>query len=570
MPALFTENGPHSGQRHELGATNPTIIGRHPECHIVVDVGAVSRHHAQILEVGGQFFVEDLNSRNGTSVNGEPVRGRHRLSLGDRIQVCDIIFRFGSPATPAPLGSPDNVHASSVFIEDVPTDSSRVMSRLDVVGSGSKSGSLSISSTAEAKLKALIDISRALSRSVRVDSVLPTVLDSLFQLFIQADRGFVILRNEDGVLIPRHTKLRRGDDDRMIRLSKTIINEVVETKQAVLSTDAMDDQRFQLSESIADFRIRSFVCAPLLDAEQNVLGAIQLDSLDHRNRFRPEDLDLLVSVAGQAGIAIDNAQLHEEVVQMRVLERDLELASEVQKSFLPQRSPKLDRYQIDHFYQPAEKVGGDYYDYVALPDGRVAVVLADVVGHGMAAALQTAQLSAALKFSLATNEDPAEAVTSLNRTLSEGSLEDRLITFCMLVLNPGDGHITVVNAGHMPPLLCRKDEPPVELGADLPSSPALLIAEDYPYRSFEFTLVDGDRVLLYTDGLNESMNAAGDLYGKERLIEQAGPEQSAQETTIRLVNDVRKFAAGYPQKDDMCLVCCRRGPVEMSGTAPAG
>lgn len=548
MPLLITENGPNSGERYSLD--NPTtILGRHPDCHVVIDVGAVSRHHAKVLEIGGQYYVEDLNSRNGTSVNGDLVRSRQRLHVGDHIQVCDISFRFDSPSSSLMDEEP-----SGVVIEEMPNDSSRVMSRIDII---SASGSIALATTPEAKLQALIEISRGLSRTLEVDRVLPTLLDSLFRLFIQADRGFIILRNEDGQLIPRHTKLRRGDDDRLIRLSKTIIDQVVETKQAILSTDTMDDSRFQLSESIADFRIRSFICAPLLDVEENVLGTIQLDSLDHRNHFRPEDLDLLASVAGQAGIAIDNAQMHEEVVHKRVLERDLELASQVQQSFLPQRSPLLDHYQLDHYYQPADQVGGDYFDYISLPDGRVAVVLADVVGHGMAAALQTAQLSAALKFSLATKSDLTEAICSLNETLSEGSLDDRFITFCMIVLHPDDTKITIVNAGHMPPLLCRGDDEPIELGADVRSVP-LLVIDSFPYKSVEVGLEDGDHVLMYTDGLNEAMNASGELYGMSRLFQQAKGVQGGAELTERLIDDVRNHADGIAQNDDMCIVCCSR------------
>lgn len=557
MAALITENGPNTGREYKLD-TGTTIVGRHPECDVVVDVGAVSRHHAQLMDIGGQYYVEDLNSRNGTFVNGDPVNGRQRLQFGDRIQVCDITFRFDQPGAAAVPGifSTQDDEPSSVLLADMPSDSSRVMSRLDVLGGGS--GSIAIATTAEAKLKALIEISRALSRTLSIEEVLPTVLDSLFQLFIQADRGFIILRNEEGNLIPRHTKLRRGDDDKLIRLSKTIIDQVVESKQALLSTDTTDDQRFALSESIADFRIRSFICAPLLDAEGNVLGAIQLDSLDHRNRFRPEDLDLLASVAGQAGIAVDNARLHDEVVQARVLERDMELASQVQKSYLPQRAPQSDSYQFTDFYQPAEKVGGDYFDYVSLPDGRIAVVLADVVGHGMAAALQTAQLSAALQLSLVTNDCPAKAIRSLNRTLSDGSLPDRFITFCMLVLYPDSPKITIVNAGHMPPLLIRGDESPVELGADVIAVP-LLILDSFEYEAVDVMLEDGDRVLMYTDGVNESVNASDELYGVERLVEQVRGSQSGSEITERLIDDVRHFAGGIPQKDDMCLVCCTRG-----------
>ncbi len=552
MPLLMTENGPEPGRQYKLdGGT--TVIGRHPECDVVVEVGAVSRHHAQVMEIGGTYYLEDLNSRNGTFVNGDPVSGRQRLEIGDRIQVCDVNFLFRDNVIPLSMIDDE---PSSVLITELPRDSSRVMSRLDVLGGGA-SGSVAIATTPESKLQALIEISRSLSRTLSIDEVLPTVLDSLFRIFVQADRGFVILRNEEGTLIPRHTKLRRGDDDKLIRISKTIVDQVVETKQALLSSDTMDDQRFALSESIADFRIRSFICAPLLDAQENVLGAIQLDSLDHRNRFKPEDLDLLASVAGQAGLAIDNAQLHDEVVQMRVLERDMELASQVQRSFLPENPPTSGRYQFTHYYQPADKVGGDYYDYVSLPDGRIAVVLADVVGHGMAASLQTAQLSAALKFSLATKQDPAEAIFELNQTLSEGSLPDRFITFCMLVFHPDSQKMTIVNAGHMPPLLIRGTDPPTELGADIRAVP-LLIVDDFEYRAVDFELQDGDRVVMYTDGINESINANDELYGIDRLVAQVRGAQSGPELTERLIDDVRHFAGGVPQKDDMCLVCCTR------------
>jgi len=551
MPLLTTENGPETGRLYQLDSST-TVIGRHPECDVVVDVGAVSRHHAQVVEIGGSFYVEDLNSRNGTFVNGDPINGRHRLQFGDRIQVCDIKFLFRDTALMEAIDD----EPSSVLLTEFPKDSSRVMSRLDVMGGGS--GSVAIATTPEAKLRALIDISQSLARTLSIGEVLPSVLDSLFRVFIQADRGFVILRNEEDQLIPRHTKLRRGDDDKLIRISKTIVDQVVETKQALLSTDTTDDQRFALSESIADFRIRSFICAPLLDAQANVLGAIQLDSLDHRNRFKPEDLDLLASVAGQAGIAIDNAQLHDEVVQMRVLERDMELASQVQQSFLPQKAPHCDKYQFTHFYQPADKVGGDYYDYVTLPDGRIVVVLADVVGHGMAAAMQTAQLSAALKFSLVTKSEPAEAIFELNQTLSEGSLPDRFITFCMLVFHPDSSKMTIVNAGHMPPILIRASEEPVELGADVRAVP-LLIMDDFEYQAVDVDLQKGDRVVMYTDGINESINANDEEYGFDRLVAQVRGAQSGTELTERLIDDVRHFAGGVPQKDDICLVVATLG-----------
>ncbi len=516
MSSIYLENGPQVGSSYQL-ASGKTVVGRHPDCDVVVDVGAVSRKHAQFLEMGGQYYVEDLNSRNGTFVNGEMINGRYELKLGDRIQVCDITFRFDMPSSQS--GAVDELAAPGVLLEDSPNAaSSRIMSSIDLLSNNT--GSLEISATSDVKLQALLEITRSLTRTLAIDEVMPRLLDQLFKIFVQADRGFVILRGPDGELIPRHTKLRRGDDDRMIRLSKTIIKRVVETKQAILSTDTMDDQRFQLSESIANFRIRSFICAPLPDAEGNILGVIQLDSLDSKHRFRDNDLDLLLSVAGQAGLAIDNAQLHDQVVRQRVLERDLELASQVQKGFLPSNVPKLDRFELSQYYEPADKVGGDYFDFITLPGDRMAVVLADVVGHGMAAALQTAQLSTALQFALSSQTDPAAAIEELNEKLSLNSLEDRFITLCMLILDMNESKISIVNAGHMPPLLCREGQDPFELGADVRDLP-LLVFDSFAYRMVEVELEEGDLVLLYTDGLTESENAAGELYGLERVVDQA-------------------------------------------------
>src|SRR5690606_19891517 len=173
-----------------------------------------------------------------------------------------------------------------------------------------------------------------------------------------------------------------------------------------------------------DFRIRSMMCAPLLTADGEAIGVIQIDTLDQRHRFTEDDLDLLASVASQAAIAIDNAQLHEAALRQRAITRDLEVAREVQKGFLPERPPQVGDFQFYNYYQPANQVGGDYFDYVELPDGRLAVIVADVVGHGIAAALLMARLAAEVRFSLATEMRPATAVARLNNMFSRGAFDD--------------------------------------------------------------------------------------------------------------------------------------------------
>jgi len=183
------------------------------------------------------------------------------------------------------------------------------------------------------------------------------VLNSLFKIFVQADRAFIVMKTEGGQLVPLATKVRREGADDTIRVSRTIVNQVMEAKEAILSADAASDQKFEMSQSIADFRIRAMMCAPLLDSEGKAMGVLQIDTLDQRKRFQKEDLDVLASVAAQAGIAIDNAQMHETALKQKAMERDLEVAKEVQKSFLPEKPPEVPGYRFFNYYQPANHIG---------------------------------------------------------------------------------------------------------------------------------------------------------------------------------------------------------------------
>jgi sigma-B regulation protein RsbU (phosphoserine phosphatase) len=549
MAFLQAENGSSAGQRHDL-TKERYVLGRHPECDIVVDAGAVSRHHAQLLRAGEDYYVEDMNSRNGTFVNDQMIFGRHRLVRGDRIRVCDISFVFHDDQR----AGNDDPSSIAVLVDDSQESSmSTIMSKLDV---SSEDGNVRFSATPEAQLKALVEITKSLSRSLSLDQVLPRVLNSLFKVFLQADRGFILLRDNRGELAARWTKLRREGSTETIRISRTIVKEVVRSKQAILSADAAADARFELSESVADFRIRSMMCAPLIDSDSEVMGAIQVDTLDQRNRFRQEDLEVLVSVASQAAVAIDNAKLHEAALQQRALARDLELAREVQKGFLPDRPPLLAGYDFFDYYQPANHVGGDYYDYIPLPDNRLGIVVADVVGHGVAAALLMSKLSASVRFSLAMESEPALALTRLNRTLSPETFDGRFVTLVMVVLNSQSHEITLVNAGHMAPLLRRANGTITDLGSGKSGMP-LMVEEAYEYQQYIDQLQPGDTLVLFTDGITEATNQNDELYGTARLREQvrtAAPPQVGQQ----VIADVERFMGERAAKDDMCLVCCGR------------
>ena len=202
------------------------------------------------------------------------------------------------------------------------------------------------------------------------------------------------------------------------------------TGEAILSIDASDDERFDSSQSIADFSIRSMICAPLKDADGNAFGALQIDSTQGGGQFMEEDTDLLSGVAAQAGIVINNARMHEEALKQKEVQQDLKLATEVQQAFLPDSEPVGTGYRVSSFYQAANHIGGDYFDYVEMADGRIGVVVADVVGHGVAAAMFMAKLSAETRFCLAREPDVAKAIEQLNDRMSRLQVE-RFITFLL-------------------------------------------------------------------------------------------------------------------------------------------
>jgi serine phosphatase RsbU (regulator of sigma subunit) len=210
------------------------------------------------------------------------------------------------------------------------------------------------------------------------------------------------------------------------------------------------------------------------------------------------------------------------------------------------------------YYQPASHVGGDFYDYIPMPDGRMGIVVADVVGHGVAAAMLTAKLAAHIRYKLLSSQRPADAVNALNASLSCELVEDHFVTLVLAVVAPETGHVTLVNAGHVPPLRATRDGRVVDTGMRESGWP-LGIEPGAEYQQHELQLDPGDVVALYTDGVNESLNAAGEMYGIERLRRQlrAGPPD-LQQLGQSIVDDIRDYVRISPPGDDMCLILIAR------------
>src|SRR5215211_3756847 len=429
MPSLIltkTPDGSATGERHPLG-NEPLIIGRSPDkCRVVLPANAVSREHARIIPAGGQYFVEDLQSRNKTYVNNKVIEGKwpSPLKNGDNIKICDFLFSFHDETAKGRFGNkpprgPDD--------EDEETSNTTVEATFN---RASPKDFLVIQP--QEKLRALLDITTALTKTLNVELLLPQIADELFRVFKQADRCFIIQVDEDDRLRPVVTKLRRpaaGNE----RFSRTIVRRCLETLQSYLSEDATADSDVSAAQSIAEFKIRSVMCVPLATQDGKPLGVIQLDSQDRTKKFSQEDLKFLICVAAQAGIALENARMHETILNQQKLEEENRAATRVQKGFLPQSFPLLPGYEFFAHYTAARTVGGDYYDFIPLPDGKLAILLGDVCGKGVPAALLMARLSGEARVSMLTQPDVAAAVTHLNDQLMQANLEDRYVTLSAFV-----------------------------------------------------------------------------------------------------------------------------------------
>jgi serine phosphatase RsbU (regulator of sigma subunit)/pSer/pThr/pTyr-binding forkhead associated (FHA) protein len=561
MASLTIVQGGEVGKVYPLDGQR-WVMGRSPECDLVLDVAAVSRRHVILTKEDGHYFVQDLGSRNGTYINNHRVEDRGPLRNGDQMLICDILFEFYDEAGPPKLSGsePDKASLLQPLLTDAEDDmdaTSQIMATFDVSrGTGSI---WQMSAKPEVQLQAWVEISNNLSNTLSVKEILPKILDSLFKIFVQADRGFVVMRpRPDAPLVPVATKARKASDEEKMRVSRTIVNKAMQDKKAILSADASTDERFGMAQSIADFQIRSLICAPMIASNGESLGVILVDTNNQMSRFTDLDLQVLAGIANQAAIALDNARLHQEALSQVALQRDMEVAKQMQLTLLPKHSPEVAGYHFFAFYESAYQVGGDYYDYVALPDNRLAVVVGDVAGKGVPAAILMAKLSSDVRQWLSIEPNPAKALGKINQIFSGYGWDDRFVTMVVAVIDPSKNQLTLVNAGHMPPMLRNAAGEVSEIGGEQAGLPVGVV-DDYEFEAYQHDLSPGDLVTIFTDGFSEAMNSERELYGIERMSRLIGTKEvKTMEIGNHLLADVRQFAGDFPQSDDMCLVCLGR------------
>lgn len=553
MPILEITSGKQAGKRITLSKDRrETVIGRHPMCDVVLAEGAVSRKHVRITREGEEFFVEDLGSLNGTQINGVSIEGRQPLVDQDRVQVQHVTMRFHE--------SDSKMNSSTGFFDTRNDDTANIESPSDILASVDVgSGIRHKQSNADTTLKAFQEIILSVGNAMATTEVIQRVFESVFRIFPQANCGHALIREPKGKRLVNHTYLRgrkgeKPDPAANRSVSATIVKKVMNEGVAILSADAANDERFSASESITSLRIRSVLCAPLMDSNGKAMGAIQVESTASGQLFNQDDLDLLASIAALVANAVERSRVHQELLELEFQNQELETARDVQREFLPQRSPEIDGYHFFAFYEPAYHVGGDYYDYVTFPDGRLAMALGDVSGKGIGAALFTARLCSEVRFSLSNHKKLSDAVSALNRSMFGDTFQGRFVTFVVGSLDPKTHKLTLVNAGHMPPLLCRNGEVlPIGEGKN---GPPLAFDTTWKYDELTIQLEPGDTVVAYTDGISEATNAAKEMLNNDgvRKILASYPADADIPLGQHLLDKVREFVGEMDQGDDTCMV----------------
>lgn len=420
--------------------------------------------------------------------------------------------------------------------------------------------------TAERKVALLLDVSQRTRGTLDLDEILDRLLTTLASL-VDFDAGGIFVLSDTMV----HARVapgqliagmaRRGydpapaDRDAVLFHGAGITGHVIRSGEARLVSDVRLDPHYFAGRAST----RSEAAAPIR-WNGHAVGAINLES-DRPGAFGPRELDVLSFFAGVAAIAIEKATLHERLLENERLEQQMRLAQEAQARLLPGRPPDVPGWSIAGRCIPTLRIGGDYFDAIALPDGRIGLVVADVAGKGVAAALVMSAFRALVRDHYERGMALGEIACTLNRRLPDVLAGIVFVTAFLAVLDPADGALAYVNCGHNPPFVVRAAGDPARRVEWLPRGGTVLGAfSGTQFEVGELRLGDGDLLLLYTDGVVESGDRARCEYGAERLAEVTArladlPPAQVVEELIRLN---RSFSGSVEFDDDFTLLAVRR------------
>jgi serine phosphatase RsbU (regulator of sigma subunit) len=400
------------------------------------------------------------------------------------------------------------------------------------------------------QLGALVRAGRELAGHCSLDELFPLILNLTVDA-VNASRGAVMTLERNGEL---QTRTTRGEG---LRISTAVRDRVLEQRKSLLVRDTSEEIEFAGRQSILVQEIRSFLAVPLQTDEQ-VIGLIYLDSPRLIREFTVNDLNLVTVMANIAAIRIEHARLVEAEQTRMLLIRDLERAAEIQRGLLRDRAPDVAGLDLAGYNAPCRTVGGDYYDFLPYPDGRVTVLIGDVSGKGMGAALLMSSLQARCRVVFDQPGDLSEQVSHLNRITTGNCPGNCFITFCAAMLDPRNGELSYCNAGHNAPLLLHASGELELLDA---TGLVLGITPNASYEQKTRRFERDNLLLLFSDGVTEARRPEADEeFGEERLMDLLRKYQGQPAAAIleAMKAEIASFIDNTPPPDDITLVAARR------------
>ena len=533
MPDAHIEVNDALGRRVIAMDKATFIIGRRSGSDVHVMDTEVSREHAEIAQVAGQFLVRDKGSRYGTFVNGSQVQ-EQALASGDRIRLgksgkAEILFWIGE----APIA--DTLSGGAAVIGGF------------------------------RQVASLLETLQAVGSARLLDEVLVLVMDAAIEI-TEAERGFVMLANPAGEL---ELKLARAAGKMPLpgtgfERSRKIPEAVYASGTARLVTDLQDGDLAQAHEGTIALGIRHVLCVPLrlvryvehagtTPASQSI-GVLYLDSREKGTLLSPTARAALETLAAEAAGAIENTRLYREALEKARIDEELKIASQIQQSLLPKPERRGAFFEAYGRSVACRAIGGDFFEYMDLPDGRFGFALGDVAGKGPLAALLTILLQGLFAAHANASPEPSVTATRVNAGMLSRAIPARFATAFYGVLS-ADGVLTYCNAGHNPPFLFSNGTVRTLATGGM----VLGIFDVVPYEQESVQLQPGDVIVLFSDGVSEAMNAAYEEFGEDRIPDAVRPAlgNSPQQILETLLAAVHAFADGVPMRDDVTAVVLR-------------
>lgn len=558
MASLVFLAGPIAGRRYKLG-DGEYVIGRRSDCQIFVPDMRVSRQHARLWRENEGWSLEDLGSNNGTFINGLRLQARAQLRHDDEITIANNKIRVDAqdhPSEPRPLES------QLVTIVEV-GGQSVIKSREDstVRTPLISTGLLSVTDQKavrliERKLDALTQILHATASSDSEEALLEKIADALLELFPQAEAVGVLVEGERTgelrVQCQRHRHNPKSDPgatgphtpllERGVRVPGTIIQHVVSDQRGVLLGETSDE---------ANEVIGTRMGAPLIYHGAHY-GVVYVES--QKQSFRQDDVDLLQAIATHAGMTMHATRVAAQLARREKLERDLRVARQIQRSLLPATVPQVVGLDFAVHYEPAYQIGGDFYDFIWHDPAHLGLVVGDVAGKAISAALYMARVTSELRSRAAIARTPARLLRRVNQEIAQLGDDGMFATLVYCIYDLENQSLVFTNAGHCTPLL-RRGERVFPLEAERAHTPPLGVTPELEAGEARVQLQTGDMLIMVSDGILEARDARGIEYGLSRLSRCIRTATGTAEDVVKaILADVDHHTQDQPQGDDMTIV----------------